>query len=281
MGFRTILTLQTLQNYIRISTYNHLSATIRTLSSYFLQFRFIRKSSFRSQISLFPPSFSPFHLNWHTLAHSIWPYFLRTNVPCSLSLDHRFTVAAEFGGNSACFYPWLLEESRSISVRQRHSTPLSVCWILDQWSTRHHYSRAWSLIMTYVLILAMTETWVKSIVPSVIINGPAPPVYRILHVHLDIPDQNIHRGGGLAVIHRCTINIQPRKHKINNSSFELQPVGQYNPSISWHCVGKHLPRIFFQQIIVLWGVRLAPYQSGKGDGWSSYYNIITIILIIL
>ena len=55
-----------------------------------------------------------------------------------------------------------------------------------------------------------------------IINGPAPPGYRILHVHRDNPDQN--RGGGLAVIHRDTINIQPRKHKINHSSFELQLV---------------------------------------------------------
>ena len=71
-------------------------------------------------------------------------------------------------------------------------------------------------------ILAVTETWIKSDDPPVIINGPAPPGYRILHVHRDNPDQN--RGGGLAVIHRDTINIQPRKHKINHSSFELQLV---------------------------------------------------------
>ena len=71
-------------------------------------------------------------------------------------------------------------------------------------------------------ILAITETWVKSDDPPVIINGPAPPGYRILHVHRDNSDQN--RGGGLAVIHRDTINIQPRKHKINHSSFELQLV---------------------------------------------------------
>ena len=79
-------------------------------------------------------------------------------------------------------------------------------------------------------ILAITETWVKSDDPPwvksddppVIINGPAPPGYRILHVHRDNPDQN--RGVGLAVIHRDTINIQPRKHKINHSLFELQLV---------------------------------------------------------
>ena len=71
-------------------------------------------------------------------------------------------------------------------------------------------------------ILAIAETWVKSDDPPVIINGPAPPGYGILHVHRDNPDQN--RGGGLAIIHRDTINIQPRKHKINHSSFELQLV---------------------------------------------------------
>ena len=49
-----------------------------------------------------------------------------------------------------------------------------------------------------------------------------------------------------------TINIQPRKHKINHSSFELQlPTSQYYTSISGHCVGEHLPPTFFQQIIVL------------------------------
>ena len=53
-----------------------------------------------------------------------------------------------------------------------------------------------------------------------IINGPASPGYRITHVHRDNPDQT--RGGGLAVIHRDTINVQPRKHKINHTSFELQ-----------------------------------------------------------
>ena len=74
----------------------------------------------------------PFHL----------PFFPWTNGPCSLSLDHPFTVTAKLSWISACFYSWLLEESRSIPVRHRHSTSLSVCWILDQWSTRHHYSRA-------------------------------------------------------------------------------------------------------------------------------------------
>ena len=71
-------------------------------------------------------------------------------------------------------------------------------------------------------ILAITETWVKSDDPPVIMNGPAPPGYRILHVHRD--DSDHIRGGGLAVIHRDTINVQPRKHKINHSSFELQLV---------------------------------------------------------
>ena len=66
-------------------------------------------------------------------------FFPWTNGPCSLSLDHRYTVVAELGWISACFYSWLLEESRSIPVRHHHSTSLSVCWILDQWSTRHHY----------------------------------------------------------------------------------------------------------------------------------------------
>ena len=44
----------------------------------------------------------------------------------------------------------------------------------------------------------------------------------------DNPDQT--RGGGLAVIHRDTIDIQPRKHKFTHSSFELQLVNVSLPS---------------------------------------------------
>ena len=53
-------------------------------------------------------------------------------------------------------------------------------------------------------------------------NSPAPPGYRITQVHRDNPDQT--RGGGLAVIHWDTIDVQPRKHKLTHSSFEFQLV---------------------------------------------------------
>ena len=86
-----------------------------------------------------------------------------------------------------------------------------------------------SLITDHDLsILAFTETWVKTDDPPVIKNGPAPPGYRITHVHQDNPDQT--KGGGLAVIHRDTINVQPRKHKLTHSSFELQLVNFGLPS---------------------------------------------------
>ena len=58
--------------------------------------------------------------------------------------------------------------------------------------------------------------------PPVIKNDPAPPGYRITHVHRDNPDQT--RGGGLAVIHRDEMNVLPCKHNITHSSFELQLV---------------------------------------------------------
>ena len=53
-------------------------------------------------------------------------------------------------------------------------------------------------------------------------NGPAPPGFRITQVHRDNPAQT--RGGGLAVIHRATIYVQPRKNKLTHLSFELQLV---------------------------------------------------------
>ena len=71
-------------------------------------------------------------------------------------------------------------------------------------------------------ILALTETWVGADDPPVIKSDPAPSGYRITHVHRDNPEQT--RGGGLAVIHRDTITVQPRKHKLTHSSFELQIV---------------------------------------------------------
>ena len=58
--------------------------------------------------------------------------------------------------------------------------------------------------------------------PTEIKNDPAPPGYRITHVHRDNPDQT--RGGGLVVLHRDEINVLPRKHNITHSSFEFQLV---------------------------------------------------------
>ena len=49
------------------------------------------------------------------------------------------------------------------------------------------------------------ETWVKTDDPPAIRDSPAPPGYRITHVHRDNPDRT--RGGGLAVIHRDTIDV--------------------------------------------------------------------------
>ena len=71
-------------------------------------------------------------------------------------------------------------------------------------------------------LLALTETWVKSDDPPVIKNDPAPPGYRIAHIHRENPDQT--RGGGLAIIHRDSINVSPRNHDFAHTSFELQLV---------------------------------------------------------
>ena len=69
--------------------------------------------------------------------------------------------------------------------------------------------------------LALTEHGSKQTTPGDQ-NDPAPPGYRITHVHRDNPDQT--RGGGLAVIHRDEINVLLRKHSIAHSSFEFQLV---------------------------------------------------------
>ena len=71
-------------------------------------------------------------------------------------------------------------------------------------------------------LLALTKTWVKSDDPPMIKNDPAPPGYRIAHIHRENPDQS--RGGGLAIIHRESINVSPRNHDFAHTSFELQLV---------------------------------------------------------
>ena len=71
-------------------------------------------------------------------------------------------------------------------------------------------------------ILALTETWIKTDDPPAIKNDPAPPGYRITHVHRENADKT--RGGGLAVIHQDSINVSPRSHNIVHSSFEFQLV---------------------------------------------------------
>ena len=83
-----------------------------------------------------------------------------------------------------------------------------------------------------ISILALTETWIRSDDPPVIKNGPAPPGYRILHVHRDSnqpagSDQT--RGGGLALVYQDGIQISPHKHQIIHTSFELQLVNICSP----------------------------------------------------
>ena len=75
-----------------------------------------------------------------------------------------------------------------------------------------------SLIADHDLsLLALTETWIKTDDPPVIKNDPAPPGYRITHVHRENPDQT--RGGGLAIVHRDSINVSPRNHSTTHTSF--------------------------------------------------------------
>ena len=72
-------------------------------------------------------------------------------------------------------------------------------------------------------LLALTKTlWVKFDDPPVIKNDPAPPGYRIAHIHRENPDQT--RGGGLAIIHWDSINVSLRNHDFAHTSFELQLV---------------------------------------------------------
>ena len=83
-----------------------------------------------------------------------------------------------------------------------------------------------------ISILALTETWIRSDDPPAIKNGPAPPGYRILHVHRDSnqpagSDQT--RGGGLALVYQDDIQISPHKHQTIHTSFELQLVNICSP----------------------------------------------------
>ena len=83
-----------------------------------------------------------------------------------------------------------------------------------------------------ISILALTETWIRSDDPPVIKNGPAPPGYRILHVHHDSNQpagSDLTRSGGLALIYQDGIQISPHKHQIIHTSFELQLVNICSP----------------------------------------------------
>ena len=59
--------------------------------------------------------------------------------------------------------------------------------------------------------LALTET-----MTPVIKNAPAPPGYRIAHVHRENLDKT--RGGGFADIHHDSINVSPRNHDTHLSN---------------------------------------------------------------
>ena len=105
-----------------------------------------------------------------------------------------------------------------------------------------------------ISILALTETWIRSDDPPVIKNGPAPPGYRILHVHRDSnqpagSDQT--RGGGLALVYQDGIQISPHKHQhqtIHNSYLFWASTSQY--LLSWPRLRprQHLSPSFCKQV---------------------------------
>ena len=101
-----------------------------------------------------------------------------------------------------------------------------------------------------ISILALTETWIRSDDPPVIKNGPAPPGYRILHVHRDSNQpagSDLMRGGGLALIYQDGIQISPHKHQIIHTSFELQLVNICSPGRDFRS-RQHLSPSFRKQV---------------------------------
>ena len=88
LGFQTFKTLQTLQNYIRISTFNHLSATIRTLCRVILL-----SFALWTCLSALIPYYRPV-VCFISIIHLL-PYFIIFAILRSLSLGqmHSFTLS--------------------------------------------------------------------------------------------------------------------------------------------------------------------------------------------
>ena len=101
-----------------------------------------------------------------------------------------------------------------------------------------------------ISILALTETWIRSDDPPVIKNGPAPPGYRILHVHRDSyqpagSDQT--RGGGHVLIYQDGIQISPTQAP-DNSYLLRASTGQYLLSRPRLRLRQHLSPSFHKQV---------------------------------
>ena len=168
--------------------------------------------SFTTSFTAIEPFSQHFRISPGIISIKTWPPMLLTGPPFHYRRRTRSNLAT-----------LLLLVIGGVEMNPGPSSASLAFGVLNTRSVVNKASLLHSLISDNDLdILALTETWVGADDPPVIKSDPAPSGYRITHVHRDNPEQTM--GGGLAVIHRDTITVQPRKHKLTHSSFELQIV---------------------------------------------------------
>ena len=107
--------------------------------------------------------------------------------------------------------------------------PISSTFInMGVWNVRSAVNKTASIHTTITDFdldaLAVSETWIRADDPPAIKLDPAPLGYNIIHVHRAAGPDGPRRGGGLAFIHRDSIEVRshPLSSRINPETFELQ-----------------------------------------------------------
>ena len=108
--------------------------------------------------------------------------------------------------------------------------PASSSFNLGAWNVRSTVNKTAPIHDTIVDFrldaLALSETWIREDDPPSIKCDPAPPGYNIVHVHRAMGPCDPRRGGGLAIVHRDSIEVRPHplSDRLKPNSFELQLV---------------------------------------------------------
>jgi len=113
----------------------------------------------------------------------------------------------------------------AVPTSQQQLTVRSNIGVLNCRSAANKTALIHDLISTRKLdALFLSETWFNDDTPAAMLSDVAPPHYAALHVPRPLTADGPSQGGGLAVVHRCSVVVRrhPLADKYRATTFEMR-----------------------------------------------------------